>query len=55
MQGERVAARVRKFKDEPPVAEGVTALNPGFFHLERMRSASTAKRRSKKRAKVRGK
>jgi len=36
------------------VDEGVHQLNPGFFALERMRAAGTAKQRGESRAKLRG-
>jgi hypothetical protein len=52
---ERVEARVKKFKDNPPRAVGVQPLNRGFFQLERMRAAQAARAKGKKRAKVRGK
>ena len=61
--GARIAARVKRFvKVEVPERKGlvgrnevVTPLNPGFFQLERMRTAGVAKKRGKTRAKVRGK
>lgn len=56
--GKRVAARVARFvKVDVParLSEGVTPLNPGFFQLERMRTAGGPKKRGKVRGKVRGK
>lgn len=54
-----IAARVADHCacDCPPVAEGVTPINPGFFQLERMRQRQVAdkKARAAKRGKVRGK
>ena len=50
---ERIAARVAKLADDGPATEGVMPVNAGFFQLERMRSASVAKTRAKKRAKAR--
>jgi len=40
---DQVARRVAAFEDNPPVAEGVVPLNPGFFKLQRMRSQRPAK------------
>lgn len=54
-EGERIAARVARFADNPPVVLNVMALNPGFFQLERMRASASAKKRGKARKKVRGK
>jgi hypothetical protein len=54
---ERISARVAKFCacDAPVVPEGVQPLNPGFFRLERMRSAQVTKVRAAKRGKLKGK
>lgn len=56
--GEIVAARVAKLaQGERSVVrdkDGVVPLNPGFFALERMRSANASKARGKLRGKVRG-
>lgn len=51
--GAKVAARVAQYVDEPRRAVGVTPLNAGFFKLERMRTASVAKKRSVKKRKLR--
>jgi len=49
-----VAARVARLVSVVHVDEGVHQLNPGFFALERMRAAGTAKQRGESRAKLRG-
>ncbi len=59
----RIAERVARLGALPPVVragligakEVVQPLNPGFFHLEHLRQANAVKKRSHKRAKVRGK
>lgn len=51
----RIARRVARFVDSPPVVEGVIPVNPGFFKLQRMRSAQPAKGRAAVRQRVNGK
>jgi hypothetical protein len=54
---EAIAARVAKFVQEEAPAEAnanVQPLNPGFFQLERMRTSSVAKARSKTAPKLKG-
>lgn len=53
-KSEVVARRLAKLGIQPaPAAEGVVALNPGFFALERIRAATVGGK--KERAKRRGK
>ncbi len=53
---ERIAERVKNFRDGHEAAPHVTPLNGGFFHLERMRSVNVAaKKRSAKKRKVKSK
>lgn len=48
-----VHRRVARFKDKPPTVQGVQPLNPGFFHLERLRAHVAAKKHGSKRVKLR--
>lgn len=53
-KAEIVAARLAKLDvRSAPTAEGVVALNPGFFALERIRAATVGGKKA--RAKARGK
>lgn len=52
---ERIAERAADFVDEPPEAEGVVPLNPGFFKLQRMRGGPVAKSRGPARERIGGK
>lgn len=44
-----VAARLAAFHDTHVVPEGVTPLNPGFFKMQRLRTATTRTRTIKRR------
>lgn len=49
----RIAARVARF-ETAPATPNVTPLNPGFFHLERMKAGVGAKERGKIRERLTG-
>lgn len=51
----KIAARVKRLAREAEPVEGVQPLNPGFFALERMRSATVPKKRAAVRGKLRDK
>ena len=50
---EKIKARIKANPERKRVVEGVLPLSGGFFRLERMRSATVVKAKSKVRGKVR--
>jgi hypothetical protein len=54
-QADRIAERVKNFADGHVAVPHVTPLNSGFFHLERLRSATVTKKRNVKKRKVKSK